>query len=216
MLTFDLWVPATMAPDLFAGSRELEDRGQRGYNVAGRLAPTATRKMAQTELEIAMGQLAHDFPDSNRTMTGEVRAFWQAPRGPQQFFIGALALLQGVLLLLLLAVCGNTANLMLARASARYREIGVRLALGATAQCVVAQIVGDTLRVVGAGALVGWTLMFVVALHLLGGVISLPIFVGVPAILLARRRPCQLVACTARHLCGRDGGAAAGVKTGEA
>ena len=42
MLTFDLWVPATMAPELFAGSRELEDRGQRGYNVAGRLAPAAT------------------------------------------------------------------------------------------------------------------------------------------------------------------------------
>jgi len=51
MLTFDLWVPATMAPDLFAGSRELEDRGQRGYNVAGRLAPAATRKAAQSELE---------------------------------------------------------------------------------------------------------------------------------------------------------------------
>ena len=71
MLTFDLWVPATMAPDLFAGSRELEDRSQRGYNVAGRFAPTATRKAAQSELDVAMGQLAHDYPESNRTMSGE-------------------------------------------------------------------------------------------------------------------------------------------------
>src|SRR3954470_12308362 len=66
----------------------------------------------------------------------------------------------------------------------RTTEIGVRLALGATAGRVVSQIVRETLRVVGAGAIAGWALMFMVALHLLGGVISIPVFVGVPAILL--------------------------------
>ncbi len=155
MLTFDLWVPATMAPDLFAGSRELEDRSQRGYNVAGRFAPTATRKAAQSELDVAMGQLAHDYPESNRTISGEVRPFWQAPRGPQQFFVGALALLQGVLLLLLLAVCGNTANLMLARASARYREIGVRLTLGAGPWRVVSLLLTENLLLALLGAALG-------------------------------------------------------------
>jgi len=155
MLTFDLWVPATMAPDLFAGSRELEDRGQRGYNVAGRLAPAATRKAAQSELETAMGQLAHDYPESNRTIRGEVRAFWQAPRGPQQFFVSALALLQAVLLLLLLAVCGNTANLMLARASSRYREIGVRLTLGAGPWRVVGLLLTENLLLALLGAALG-------------------------------------------------------------
>ena len=49
--------------------------------------------------------------------------FWQSPRGPQRMLGGALVVLQGIMLLLLLAVCGNTANLMLARASARQREV---------------------------------------------------------------------------------------------
>ena len=155
MLAFDLWVPATMAPDLFAGSRELGDRGQRGYDVAGRLAPATTRQAAQTELDVAMGRLAHDYPESNRAVSGEVRAFWRAPRGPQQFFVGALALLQAVLLLLLLAVCGNTANLMLARASARYREIGVRLTLGAGPWRVVSLLLTENLVLAVLGAALG-------------------------------------------------------------
>jgi putative ABC transport system permease protein len=155
MLTFDLWVPATMAPALFAGSRELEDRGQRGYYVAGRLAPRATRIAAQTELDVTMRQLAHDYPETNRNMEARLFRFWQTPRGPQQFLIGALAVLQAVMLLLLLAVCGNTANLMLARASARYREVGVRLTLGAGPWRVVSLLLTENLLLALLGAALG-------------------------------------------------------------
>ena len=49
--------------------------------------------------------------------------------------------------------------------SQRTTEIGVRLALGATGRRVVAQIVGESLRVIGVGALVGWLIVFVVAIH---------------------------------------------------
>jgi predicted permease len=155
MLTFDLWVPATMAPELLAGSRELEDRSQRGYDVAGRLAPRTSRTAAQTELDVAMRQLAHDYPETNKAIQAQVLPFWQAPRGPQQFLISALAVLQAVMLLLLLAVCGNTANLMLARASARHREIGVRLTLGAGPWRVVSLLLTESLMLALLGAALG-------------------------------------------------------------
>ena len=120
-----------MAPVLLTGSRELDERGYRGYSMMGRLRPDATVTQAQAELDAAMRQLAREYPASNATMRGEVLPFWQAPRGPQRMLAGALELLQAIMLMLLLAVCGNTANLVLARASTRHREVGVRLALGA-------------------------------------------------------------------------------------
>ena len=129
-LTFDMWVPATLAPVLLAGSREVEDRRIRGYSLMASLVPGATRETAQRELDGAMERLAAAYPETNRGMIARVLAFWDAPRGPQRLFVNALTALQGVMLLLLLAVCGNTANLVLARAGARRREMGVRLALG--------------------------------------------------------------------------------------
>ena len=70
-------------------------------------------------------------------------------------FITALGILQGVMLLVLLAVCGNTANLVLARASARYREVGVRLALGAGPGSVIRLMLAENLLLGLFGAAVG-------------------------------------------------------------
>ena len=144
-LQFDLWVPATMAPTLLAGSRELEDRGQRGYTVMGRLRPGATEAQATTEAAGAMRDLATAFPQSNANISAEIRPYWRSPRGPQQMITAALGVLQGVMLLVLLAVCGNTANLMLARATSRQREVGVRLALGAGPGSVMRLLLAENL-----------------------------------------------------------------------
>jgi predicted permease len=130
-LVFDFWLPATLAPSLTPGSKELDDRDIRTYTVTGPLAAGASRAQAQSDVDVVMRQLAQAYPQSNRNVQGEVLPFWQSPRGPQRLMATSLAILQLLMLLLLLAVCGNTANLVLARASARQREMGVRLALGA-------------------------------------------------------------------------------------
>jgi predicted permease len=172
-LYFDVWVPATLAPVIANGSRELRSRGVRGYSVMGWPAPGATRDQAQREVNAAMLELANAYPDTNATVHAEVLPFWKAPRGPQKLMAVALLVLQGLMLLLLLAVCGNTASLFLARASSRHKEIGVRLALGATPRHIMTAVLGEsmTFGVIGAaagGALAVWGTQALVVLPLTG------------------------------------------------
>jgi putative ABC transport system permease protein len=154
-LNFDMWAPATLAPTVMAGSRELDDRGLRGYSVLARLGHGVSREQAQVEVRQAMGDLARAYPDTNTNLSAEVLPFWQAPRGPQRMLASALVVLQGIMLLLLLAVCGNTANLMLARATARQREIGVRLALGASRTRIATLLLAENLMLAGGGVALG-------------------------------------------------------------
>jgi predicted permease len=154
-LQFDLWVPATLAPTLFPGSKELDDRNQRGYSALGRLKSGADERRAAAEFAAAMSELAAAYPESNGRISGELMPYWKATRGPQMMFITALGILQGVMLLVLLTVCGNTANLVLARASTRYREVGVRLALGAGPGNVIRLMLAENLLLGLMGAAVG-------------------------------------------------------------
>jgi putative ABC transport system permease protein len=153
-LQFDFWLSSALAPTLFA-STELDDRNQRGYFMGARLAAGATRARAQAELDTAMADLARAFPQSNAKVGGEIRQFWEQTRGPQGYLTVAVVVLQGLMLLLLLAVCGNTANLLLARASARYREVGVRLALGASRWRIIRLMMVESLIMALAGAALG-------------------------------------------------------------
>ena len=69
----------------------------------------------------------------------------------------------------------------------RTREIGVRLAFGATSGCVVLQIIRENLAVITWGTAIGWVLALVISLRAIAmtkGVVNLPVFLGVPAILL--------------------------------
>jgi putative ABC transport system permease protein len=157
-LSFDLWVPATMGPVLLDGSPPITNRTSRGYAALGWLREDVPAASAQLELDRAMAQLAKEFPESNRNMRADLLTFWNAPRGPQRLFAAALAVLQGLMLLLLLAVCGNTANLVLARASARQREMGVRLALGASPWRAVRLMLSEHVVLSVIGGLLGFAI----------------------------------------------------------
>ena len=154
-LSFDVWLPATMAPVLLSGSQELESRETRGYSVAGFLREGASKSQAQTELDTAMAELAQHFPTTNTDVRGEILPFWRAPRGAPKFVFNALAAMQGFMLLVLLAVCANAANLLLARATARQREIGVRLALGARPAQILRLFLVESLLLGTAAAILG-------------------------------------------------------------
>ena len=153
-LTFDMWLPATLAPAILAGSGEIDDRAVRAYSLIASLSPNASRAGAQVEVDEAMRRLATEYPRTNTGLAARVLAFWDAPRGPQRLFVSALSALQGLMVVVLLAVCGNTANLVLARAGTRRREMGVRLALGAGRRRIAALIVTENvlLALIGAAA----------------------------------------------------------------
>ena len=150
-LAFDMWLPATMANVVIKGSRELEDRSQRGYVVMGRLRADVPHAAAQGQLDAVMRELAVLHPETNQTLRAELTPFISPPRGPQRMFGAALALLQALMLLVLAAVCGNTANLLLARASVRQREFGIRLALGGTRSRVGSLVLIEALMLALAG-----------------------------------------------------------------
>jgi len=154
-LKFELWVPATMEPALLGGIRDIENRSIRAFSLIGVLRPAATREEAQAELSTAMVQLAREYPEASAGIGGEILPLWSAPRGPQRLLISGLAILQGVMLLLLLAVCGNTANLMLARGSTRQREMAVRVALGAGRWRIVSLVLTENMLLAFLGAGLG-------------------------------------------------------------
>ncbi len=119
----DLWLPLVPTP-------ALEQRDNRDLWFAfGRLAPDVTPQTAQAEIDTIGRRLATAYLDTNRDYTPEVRTFNEFFVGPQENRL--YETMWGAVGLVLLIACANLANLMLARALGRTRDIAVRIALGA-------------------------------------------------------------------------------------
>ncbi len=153
-LGFDVWVPLTMATELTPATSELSHRDNRAYMLLGALKPVVAQAQAEGELAAAARSLAAEHPDTSDGIRLELLPLWRNPRGGA-IVSGALATLQLFAALVLVVVCVNTANLLLARASVRQREIGIRLACGAGVGRVIRQLLTESLLLALAGAALG-------------------------------------------------------------
>ncbi len=155
-LVFDVWIPVTMATAMGTGDGTLHYRGCRDItSTIVRLKPGVTIEQAGAEVAALARRLAAMYPDTNRGVDAQVTPVWKGHLGAQGMLLKPLRILMAVCLLLLLIVCANVANLLLARAVSRQKEFGIRLALGAQRGRLARQLLTETLLLAGAGAVVG-------------------------------------------------------------
>jgi predicted permease len=143
---FDLWVPYMMQPEL-NGVDEwmLRDRGDRNMLGIARLQPGVTLDQARGELASLATHMAIADADTNQGLNATMLPLANSHFGPQSLLLAPLRILTGVCGVLLLIVCANVANLLLARATVRQKEFSTRLAVGAGRARLVRQVATEIL-----------------------------------------------------------------------
>src|ERR1700761_5376053 len=142
----DLWVPLNMSP------KSLTPHGSHQYPAIGRLKDGVTPKQAQADLVAIAARLEKQFPGTNDRVSAVVTPLKEVLVGNSST---SLWILLGAVALVLLVACANVANLLLARASARAREIAMRAALGAGRRRIIQQSLTESLLLSVTGAVLG-------------------------------------------------------------
>jgi predicted permease len=152
------WVPLMMLSKFGPGEGWEANRGWRMFELMGRLRPGVTAAQAEADLNLALEDLSRLYPTNENTkiqIVSELDGRFSSASG---FFKFTSAIALCVSGLVLLVACANVANLMLARAVARTREIGIRLAIGASRFRVVRQLLTESLLLASLGGALGWLL----------------------------------------------------------
>jgi len=153
---FDLWVPLSMILEMHAlNTWAADDWNARFLNVVVRVKPGVTIAQAKEEARLIAARIAADHPDTHKGIGTRMVPLWQASYGLQATLRDPLYLLMVVCVLVLMIVCANVANLLMARAISRQREFGVRMALGASRGRIVQQLLVEVLLLAGAGTILG-------------------------------------------------------------
>jgi predicted permease len=144
----EVWMPMSQRPPAFRVPRQ-----GRPFMVYGRLADGATVEQARSEMTTIAARLAEQYQDSNKDITAQVTPFLDFIIGSQiKTMFWAL---MGAVAFVLLIACSNVANLLLARAADRSREIAVRISLGASRWRVVRQLLVESVLLACVAGIVG-------------------------------------------------------------
>ena len=146
-----VWVPIAFSPE------EAANRGSHYLEVIARMKPDVTLSKAQAEMDTIAARLAKQYPDVNARRGAVVKPLHEEIIGNMK---SALLILLGAVAFVLLIACANVANLLLARAAVRQKEIALRLALGANRARLIKQLVVESILLSLIGGAVGLGLAY--------------------------------------------------------